>query len=215
MDKRKEYVICQTEDGFVSDTLSSADEIGDLSDGFHTYNELYDFRKVYNAMLFNEWSRKDKYNVYKSKRHSDGELCFGGGWFVVSATLPTGQITNHYEMKDWDLFEVEEKEMADEWDGHTPQQALERMLEYITKYRNLKLNPIEPEGEVYTIEQQMRDAQAVEVIEHFCNKDNYFSPEIEEQLEEHIRQSTRARLQEMGLAECLRSVMKTVKAICD
>jgi hypothetical protein len=30
------------------------DEVGKVSDGFHTFDELYEFRKIYNAALFNE-----------------------------------------------------------------------------------------------------------------------------------------------------------------
>lgn len=103
---------------------------GNKSDGYHTFNELYDFRKAYNALLFNEYYRNEKFGAHKSKRHDDGELCFGGGWFVVSAELPTGQITNHYELKDWDLFECEVREKAVAWDGHTPAEALERLLKF-------------------------------------------------------------------------------------
>jgi len=97
------------------------------SDGYHTFKELYEFRKVYNAILFNEWAKQDKYQVHKSKKHSDGEDCFGGGWFVVVATLPSGDISNHYELKDWDLFQCEEREIAKEWDGHTSQDVLNRL----------------------------------------------------------------------------------------
>lgn len=32
---------------------------------------------------------------------------------------------------DWDLFQVPEKEFADEWDGHTPQEAAERLHKYL------------------------------------------------------------------------------------
>lgn len=107
---------------------STIDE--NTSDGYHTFKELYDFRKVYNAVLFNEWSKQGKYNVHKSWKHSDGELCFGGGWFIVMANMPTGQISNHYEAKDWNLFQCEVREKADEWDGHTAQDALERLLKF-------------------------------------------------------------------------------------
>ena len=47
------------------------------------------------------------------------------------ANLPTGQISNHYELKDWDLFKVPEKEFADKWDGHSPQEAAKRLYEYL------------------------------------------------------------------------------------
>lgn len=121
--------------------------IGRISDGYHTFNELYEFRKMYNAALFNEWAKDTitesgfytrgilgvdktltKYGVHKSWKHYDGELCFGGGWFIVSAMLPTGLISNHYEAKDWDLFRIPEVEKAlFEYDGHTGQDVLERL----------------------------------------------------------------------------------------
>jgi hypothetical protein len=100
----------------------------EVSDGYHTIDELYEFRKVYNACLFNEWAEQGKYDVHKSEKHSDGEFCFGGDWFIVVATLPTGDISNHYEMKDWDLFKCRVEEKAKEWDGHTSQDVVKRLL---------------------------------------------------------------------------------------
>ena len=103
-------------------------DTGLVSDGYHTFNELYEFRKYYNAALFNEWYRNGKYEVHKSKKHFDGEDCFGGGWFIVVAVLPAGQISNHYELKDWDMFICEELEKAKyEFDGHRSQDVLERL----------------------------------------------------------------------------------------
>lgn len=102
--------------------------VEDVSDGYHTFKELYEFRKVYNATLFNEWAAQGKYNVHKSIRHYDGELCFGGGWFIVVAMLPTGQISNHYEMEHWDLFKVDKVDKAlYEFDNHTAQDVLDRL----------------------------------------------------------------------------------------
>jgi hypothetical protein len=98
------------------------------SDGYHTLDELYEFRKAYNALIFNEWAEQGRFNVHKSQRHSDGKLCFGGGWFVVSAQTSAGQITNHYRLDDWSLFDCPERARAVEWDGHTSQQALDRLL---------------------------------------------------------------------------------------
>ena len=112
----------------------------DTSDGYHTFKELYEFRKLYNACLFNELVSTGKYNVHKSKKHNDGDECFGGGWFIVMATLPTGQISNHYELKDWDLFQCEERELADKWDGHTAQDVAQRLLSFAKqKLENLKI----------------------------------------------------------------------------
>ena len=110
-------------------SLQQGQDMGEVSDGYHTFNELYYYRMLYNAAFFN---LLPKGWVHKSKRHHTGEECFGGGWFIVMADLPTGQVSNHYELKDWDLFKVPEKEFADEWDGHTPQEAAERIHKYLT-----------------------------------------------------------------------------------
>ena len=113
------------------------DNIGDFSDGYHTFNELYDYRKAYNAAFFNELAKQGLYDVHKSRLHSDGEIPFGdNNWFIVMAELPTGQISNHYKIKDWDLFNIPEKEKANDWDGHSPQDVYERLV----KYLNNKLN---------------------------------------------------------------------------
>ena len=100
----------------------------DISDGYHTFNELYEFRKLYHALLFNEWSKKGLYDVHKSIKHNDGEDAFGGGWFIVVATLPSGQVSNHYKIKDWDLFQCEDTQKAKHpFDGHTPKDVLARL----------------------------------------------------------------------------------------
>jgi len=123
-----------------------------IFDGYHTFPELYEFRKLYNAALFNEWAKhymdylyrtkrgdlidawgklEPKFDVHKSWKHHDGELCFGGGWFIVVAILPTGQISNHYKAEDWDLFRIPEVEKAKyEFDGHTPSDVLQRLKNF-------------------------------------------------------------------------------------
>lgn len=42
-----------------------SEETERVSDGYHTFLELYEFRKVYNALLFNEWYKQGKYQVHK------------------------------------------------------------------------------------------------------------------------------------------------------
>jgi len=108
---------------------------GSTSDGYHTFDELYYYRLLYNANLVNTIVYKNFYNsnfrlpinIYKSYKHSDGELCFGGGWFIVVMETPVGQITNHYENKYWDMFCCPALDVAPVWDGHTPQEAAERL----------------------------------------------------------------------------------------
>jgi hypothetical protein len=100
---------------------------GEASDGYHTHRELYEYRMLYNAHAARGWLAAG-IPVVRSWRHSDGELCFGGGWFIVSADLPTGQVSNHYMAACWDLFsEIPEVDLPPEYDGHTPSDVAERL----------------------------------------------------------------------------------------
>lgn len=117
--------LCET----CSDDLR--DWLCDNTDGYHTFGELYEYRRVYHAWACRAWVQAG-YPVVKSKRHGNGDTCFGGGWFIVSAQLPTGQVTNHYEMGYWDEFDVPEVDKAPEWDGHSPQDAAERIRDALT-----------------------------------------------------------------------------------
>lgn len=108
-------------------------DMGEVSDGYHTFNELYEYRMLYNAALFNEFAKQGLYDVHKSRKHSDGEYPFGdSNWFIVMAELPTGQISNHYEMKDWDKFQIPEKPLANKWDEHSPKDVAERLTSFTT-----------------------------------------------------------------------------------
>lgn len=116
----------------VNELIKQLPSAKDVTDGYHTFAELYEFRKMYNALLFNEWALQGLNNVHKSLKHFDGEDCFGGGWFIVMAELPTGQISNHYKVEDWDLFDVPSTEKAlIQYDGHTAKDVLQRMKSYI------------------------------------------------------------------------------------
>jgi hypothetical protein len=101
-------------------------------DEYHTMEELYEYRMLYNAAFANALHEGGDVagRAVKSMWHSDGERCFGGGWFIVSMDLPTGQVSNHYELKHWGLFRIPEVSMAPEWDGHTPAEAADRLRRY-------------------------------------------------------------------------------------
>lgn len=104
--------------------------IGEMSDGYHTFNGLYYQRMVLFAALVN--SHKDK--AWKSWKHEDGELCFGGDWFIVGIDTPEGIYTYHYEEKGWELFDCVELPVAKHWDGHTE--------EDITRLLSLDARPV-------------------------------------------------------------------------
>lgn len=90
-------------------------DIGEVSDGYHTFNSLYNQRLCLWAALVKAY--KDK--AWKTRCHHDGEPCFGGDWFLVGITTPAGDYTYHYELKDWNLFDCKVLDKAPEFDGHT------------------------------------------------------------------------------------------------
>lgn len=101
----------------------AAENVGELSDGYHTFNSLYDQRMYLFATIIN----LNPTRAWKSYKHDDGELCFGGGWFIVGVDTPEGSYTYHYENKYWDLFNCIELDVGKPWDGHTDKDV-KRML---------------------------------------------------------------------------------------
>ena len=95
--------------------IAGVKEIDDVSDGFHTFRQLYYQR----MMLFAAIVKQNKGKAWKSLRHEDGELCFGGGWFIVGVDTPEGSYTYHYEDNYFSLFDCEELDRSKHWDGHT------------------------------------------------------------------------------------------------
>ena len=137
---RKDHIISVLKDSISFYYPEDKPEIpkGEISDGYHTFNELYRYRMLYNAAFFNILAKDGSIKMCKSRKHSDGEKCFGSDdWFIVMAILPTGQISNHYESKYWDLFNIPEKEIAFEYDGHTPNEAADRIERYLKGESNL------------------------------------------------------------------------------
>lgn len=99
--------------------------IGDLSDGYHTFNELYHHRAVLFSVICNLYLSLS----WKSKKHHDGTMF--DGMFIVGINTPYGQATYHYDIEPyWDYFRCSERDFAPEWDGHTPEMAIERLLKF-------------------------------------------------------------------------------------
>ncbi len=94
---------------------------GNTSDGYHTFNELYHHRAVLFSVIVENFAAR----AWKSKLHADGTMY--EGMFIVGIETPDGQATYHYDMPYWNLFRCKEVDRAPEWDGHTPDQAIERI----------------------------------------------------------------------------------------
>lgn len=88
----------------------------DISDGYHTFGELYHHR----AILFSVICNLLKEKAWKSKLHADGTM-FDGDMFIVGIETPEGNYTYHYHMNPyWDMFDIKELDYAPKWDGHKP-----------------------------------------------------------------------------------------------
>lgn len=101
----------------------------DISDGYHTFGELYAHRRALTAVLAGAAASDG--DSWRSKAHhpDDGPM-FAGGWFIVGIELPTGTITYHYQLEHWDDFAaVPELEHAPKWDDATPKDTVGRLLE--------------------------------------------------------------------------------------
>ena len=106
----------------LADLIEPQPITGNTSDGYHTFNELYDHR----AKLFSVIVRCFKDRAWKSKLHHDGTMY--DGMFIVGIETPQGQATYHYDIDPyWDMFDCKELARAPEWDGHTPEQAISRI----------------------------------------------------------------------------------------
>jgi len=107
----------------MSKTLVLPCDVGEVSDGFHTFEELYEHRNALFIALL-------KCNVpisWRAKYHQDGSMF--EGFFVAGMGLPTGQISYHLPLTLWDeLSEIHTMEEGPKWDGHTPSEVVYRLL---------------------------------------------------------------------------------------
>lgn len=98
------------------------ENIGEFSDGYHTFNELYHHRAILFSVICNIFPEK----AWKSKLHDTGDMF--DGMFIVGIETEQGQATYHYDIEPyWDMFKVKELEKAPKWDGHTSSDAIQRI----------------------------------------------------------------------------------------
>lgn len=122
-----------------------------ISDGYHTFGELYDHRvTLYITLCKALWAidtmgnnfnsfynnftgekgkkpKKENFEVWRSRTHSNGS--YYEGWFLLGIYKEHGnQITYHVPLELWDDTDFAETlERAPEFDGHTPADVIERL----------------------------------------------------------------------------------------
>lgn len=108
-----------------------------ISDGYHTFGELYEHRIALFIALCKRLSClpgdfKTPYDsmVWRSLKHSDGTVW--DGWFILGIGVePETQITYHLPFSKWDECRFAHTLIqAPEWDGHTSDDVLKRLKRF-------------------------------------------------------------------------------------
>lgn len=90
------------------------ENIGHISDGDHTFNELYYHRMILFLVICHAYAAR----AWKSWKHADNTMF--NDYFIVGISTPEGDYSYHYHKDYWDIFHVTELENAPNWDGHKP-----------------------------------------------------------------------------------------------
>lgn len=99
---------------------------GEVSDGDHTFTELYKHR----CLLYLAFLALTKKGWF-STMHSDGSKY--DGWFLAGVTLPSGQISYHLpnEYLEVAAMHLVQLQRGLPWDGHTSTEVLERLKSWM------------------------------------------------------------------------------------
>jgi len=116
----------------INEQIKKLDDTNGISDGYHTFGELYEHRftlfiNLCKVMDDFAYSQAIESPVWKSKQHLDGTNY--DGWFLMGINKEKGeQITYHLPMSKWNetaFADILEK--APEFDGHTSEDVLNRL----------------------------------------------------------------------------------------
>jgi hypothetical protein len=102
-------------------------ETGKVSDGHHTFDELYEHR----CALFCALLKTSPALSWRANNHNDGTMF--EGWFIAGMHLPTGDITYHLPVRMWEILDnvgIATSNKAPEWDGHTANNVVHRVEQW-------------------------------------------------------------------------------------
>lgn len=103
-------------------------DVGEVSDGYHTFNELYEHRIILFISLMIAYPKIS----WRANSHSDG-TCLDG-CFIAGMYLPTGDIRYHLPVNTWEYLNgegISTYTKAPKWDGHTSEDVLCRLKQWI------------------------------------------------------------------------------------
>lgn len=110
-------------------TLKIPCPTGQVSDGYHTFDELYEHRNTLFLCLL-------KLNGgWISKLHDDGTQL--PGWFIAGTLINQKMVTYHMPEYMWGLAASHGATILDRayrWDGHSPGDVLVRLRDFIATW---------------------------------------------------------------------------------
>lgn len=110
------------------------------SDGYHTFDELYEHRNILFCLAANALNLLEHmkpFSVSKgvafwSKKHCDGSMF--EGYIVVGVFISGSWVTYHMkESYSKFLSSIPELDSAPEWDGHTSQDVIKRLSDFLVR----------------------------------------------------------------------------------
>ena len=111
----------------------AVDDASKVSDGYHTFEELYNHRialyialcKTYEALEIETGHGSG--TVWRSQLHSDGTML--DGQFILGINKKLGeQISYHLPLSRWEETDFAQTlDVAPKWDGHTNKDVLKRL----------------------------------------------------------------------------------------
>lgn len=118
--------------------VQNATATNDVSDGYHTFGELYEHRQALFFALLSTYAN----DAWMSALHHDGSQI--DGWFIAGIQLAqddldsesdisSRQITYHAPMSAWAELQqlgVQVLEHAPDWDGHTSDDVIARLKSF-------------------------------------------------------------------------------------
>ena len=103
------------------------DDRGDISDGYHTFGELYAHRRALMLVLM----RSHPGDSFRTRQHHPDDDPMFPGHFMIGIDSPAGPIRYHVGDAHWSLFDFAATiPHAPKWDGAGPDATVERLLKW-------------------------------------------------------------------------------------
>ena len=108
----------------MGNTLKLPYDVSEISDGYHTFNKLYDHRHV----LFINVLNKNSKIAFKTRRNDYNEKI--ENWFIAGLNTEFCQITYHLPEKYWLYLKVKEVPNNKDYDNHSSKKVYIRLLQF-------------------------------------------------------------------------------------